>query len=447
MIAFTLDIADTRFWLTAVLAIFALNAITESRLRSLAWAAANLGFLSVLLGSRILPLLAGLLIVHLCLHAIAADRGRRLPIKLAAATTLCLFLLHKLPFHAYQLRDFIDALFEIRFLIPALGAAMLMLIAWAIVRRRLQFDSLILLGAAWVVVALIRRYPPDFQQIEFDHARRVLGTIGFSYVALRLVEVFRAVHERQHAAPGFAALINYLVPFHMLGAGPIQAYSEFASQPRVPDPLTPLEVMNSLERIAFGLFKKYVLATSIQTLFLTDFATFGPYTFVEVQFFFLWLYLDFSAYTDIAVGVGRLMGVATPENFNRPYLARNMVDFWERWHISLSLFIRRNLYIPIFATLMRRGTPPHPLMGSTVAFTISFILCGLWHGLNVNFLLWGTIHALGLVIANAYNYVLQQRIGSRGMKTYRANPLIRAISTAVTYEFVAFSMLVLFFPR
>ena len=95
------------------------------------------------------------------------------------------------------------------------------------------------------------------------------------------------------------------------------------------------------------MFKKFVLANALEAAFLTAFRARGPYFFLEVQLNYLWLFLDFSAYSDIAVGIGGLLGVATPENFNRPYLARNSIDFWERWHISLSQFIRRNLFIPI----------------------------------------------------------------------------------------------------
>ncbi len=117
--------------------------------------------------------------------------------------------------------------------------------------------------------------------------------------------------------------------------------------------------MYAFDRIASGLFKKYVLANLIKRLFLTDYRSAGLYVLLEVQLTFIWLYLDFSAYSDVAVGVGRLMGVATPENFNRPYLARNIIEFWERWHISLSQFIRRNIFIPdpaCFTAVDRRPT-------------------------------------------------------------------------------------------
>ena len=122
----------------------------------------------------------------------------------------------------------------------------------------------------------------------------------------------------------------------MLAAGPIQSYDDFAAQPALPSALRPVEALAAFERIAAGLFKKYVVANLVLQLFLTDYRSAGPYVLLEAQLTYIWLYLDFSAYSDMAVGVGRLLGVATPENFNRPYLARNVIDFWERWHISLS---------------------------------------------------------------------------------------------------------------
>ncbi|MFV2034882.1 MAG: MBOAT family O-acyltransferase, partial [Halocynthiibacter sp.] len=200
------------------------------------------------------------------------------------------------------------------------------------------------------------------------------------------------------------------------------------------------------ERITLGLFKKFVLAYAIQSTFLTDFEAGGIYFLLEVQVFFLWLYLDFSAYSDIAVGIGRLLGVATPENFNRPYLARNAIDFWNRWHISLSQFIRRNCFIPIQLHLTRATDGRRPLLVASVAFMISFVLCGLWHGLTLNFLLWGVIHALGLVVANLWRAYLTSKLGTKGVKKYLEDVRIKWLARLLTYEFVAFSLVVLFFP-
>ncbi len=274
----------------------------------------------------------------------------------------------------------------------------------------------------------------------------VLSTLGFSYVALRMLEMLRAIQEQRHKVPSLASTINYLLPFNMLAAGPIQSYDDFVaksisvSQPDFESTLA------GFERIARGLFKKFVLAYFIQKLFLTDFQVDGVWFFIEVQLFFLWLYLDFSAYSDIAVGIGRLLGVNTPENFNKPYLARNVIDFWERWHMTLSGFIRRNLFIPVQLFFARRSHGRHPLLPASVAFLVAFILCGLWHGLTINFLLWGLIHACGLIVANLYRNFLKQRLGTKGLKQYQANKLTLWLARLATYEFVAFSLVVLFVP-
>jgi D-alanyl-lipoteichoic acid acyltransferase DltB (MBOAT superfamily) len=152
---------------------------------------------------------------------------------------------------------------------------------------------------------------------------------------------------------------------------------------------------------------------------------------------FLWLFLDFSAYSDVAVGLGRLMGVATPENFNRPYLARNVIDFWDRWHISLSQFIRRNVFIPIQLGLMRRTEGRRPLLIASVAFSVSFLLCGLWHNFMTSWLAWGAYQALGLIVCNAYKDFLTRRLGRQGVKRYLANPWYRVLAVFATYQFSA----------
>jgi D-alanyl-lipoteichoic acid acyltransferase DltB (MBOAT superfamily) len=384
MTDYQIDISDPLFWVTTLLAIVLLAPLTGRFSRRGVWAMINATFLVALTGSWSAVILGSALVVHILLRAAGAGRGGRAFLILLSLGTLGLFLVHKLP----------------------------------------------LIGLGSVEV----------------HAKGALLAIGFSYVAARLVELLRAVWEGRHHAPDLPSTINYLLPFHMLAAGPIQSFDEFASQPDVPEPLQARDVLAAVERIAFGLFKKFVLAYAIHRLFLTDFASSGVYFVIEIQMFFLWLYLDFSAYSDIAVGVGRLMGIATPENFDRPYLARNVIDFWNRWHLSLSYFIRRNLFIPIQLLLMRRTEGRRPLLCASVAFTVSFVLCGLWHALTINFLIWGAVHAAGLVVVNLYRFWLNARLGAEGMKRYNSNRWIRAVAIVLTYEFVALSLLALYFP-
>ena len=202
----------------------------------------------------------------------------------------------------------------------------------------------------------------------------------------------------------------------------------------------------AIERIVFGLFKKYVLANLIERAFLTGFRAPAPYFLLDLQFNYLWLYLDFSAYSDVAIGIGSLIGVATPENFNKPYLARNVIDFWERWHISLSQFIRRNIFTPLQLTLMRRTDGRFPLLAASIGFTVSFLLCGLWHKPNLPWLLWGGYQAVGLIVCNLHRAFLLKKLGRKGLNRYLANPWIRRASIALTFEFAAVGVLIVTYP-
>lgn len=266
-----------------------------------------------------------------------------------------------------------------------------------------------------------------------------LSGLGFSYMALRLLDELSFVRDRG-GAPSLLEHINYLVPFHMLTAGPIQAFADYRTQPAVPEPPSFRESLGACERIALGLFKKLVLAHLLERLCLTGFRSNGWYFVLEVHLFLPWLYLDFSSYSDIAVGVGRLLGLRTPENFDRPYLARDMVDFWQRWHISLSQWIRRNVFVPLQMALQRRFTEQSPLVTSSVTLLFAFGLCGLWHMVSWRYACWGLMHAVGVVLANAAQARGTRKLGRAGYLAYRKRLLPRIIGIVLTFEFVAWSL-------
>jgi alginate O-acetyltransferase complex protein AlgI len=382
-----LDLYGVRFWLFVPISVLILNSLVNPAVRRWAFALINLGFIGLYLGWNTVSLVAALLILGPVLRLMRPGRPGSALSLLVWSGTLALFVLHKRP-------DLLVAR------LPAL--------------ERLEL---------------------------------VLVTIGFSYVALRLYELGRAVREGRHEPPGFAATVNYLLPFHMLAAGPIQAYDEYVSQPAIPPPLNISQSLDAFDRIASGLFKKYVLANLIQRILLSDYRTKGLYVLVEAQLTFLWLYLDFSAYSDVAVGVGQLMRVATPENFNRPFMARNIIDFWERWHITLSLFIRRNVFFPVQLILMRWTDGQWILVAASLAFTLSFLLCGLWHQVNLRWLSWGAFHAAGLIVCNIYRNRLTKRLGGRkGVSRYMANRWIRLAATVVTFEFNVAAVFIVTYP-
>lgn len=319
-------------------------------------------------------------------------------------------------------------------------------ISQLLVRDRFRVAACVSLALPTAGLFLLNKFPALAFLDPSHTVINVLAIIGFSYVALRIVDLLRNVYERSSDPPSLPDTINYLFPFHMLAAGPIQAYSDFVPLSLPTFSLAPVQTLRAVERIAFGAFKKYVLAMLLQRVFLTGFTIPGWYMVWEAQVFYIWLYLDFSALSDIAVGIGALLGIATPENFNCPYFARNLIDFWGRWHISLSLFIRRNIFIPIQLWMVRRTGGARPILCASVAFTIAFALCGLWHQGTFRYLMWGLGHALGLVATNIYRDQLMKRIGSKGVKKYLANPWIRIVASIITFEFVAFSLAFISIP-
>lgn len=421
-----IDFFEPGFWCFLAVAVLVLVPIVSPVLRKWAWAAINLAFLTLVLGlpdvqhvwrllkqdafgeaaatvgaSGLVWACAGVLVAWMALQAVERRRWGKLPLALASLVLLVLFVIHKIPAETLYDSD--------------------------------RFRELLM--------------PAGLTSGRIQPLRSVLAAIGFSYIALRMVEALRLTHEGRCPAPDLPSTINYLLPFHMLSAGPIQGYADFVAQPGVSPPLSASDALRGVERIAHGLFKKYVLAAGVEASLLTHFTAPWPYLGVETLFYYLWVYLDFSAYTDITVGAGRLMGIATPENFNRPYVARNLIDFWDRWHMSLSRFIYRNLFVPVQLSLLRRTGPQAALWCASAAFSVSFLLCGLWHELNLRWVLWGAMHAAGLVTVNAYRAGLQKLLGREGFNRYREHRGIRLAAIILTQVFVAVSLLVASWPR
>jgi alginate O-acetyltransferase complex protein AlgI len=145
--------------------------------------------------------------------------------------------------------------------------------------------------------------------------------------------------------------------------------------------------------------------------------------------------LDFSGYSDMAIGFARMLGVRLPENFQWPYLATSVRDFWQRWHISLSLWIRDYVYIPLGGG---RGGAGRRVINALVAFA----LCGLWHGPAWHFVAWGLYHGAGLTVSATYRAGLG-RLGARLGAVLDHTPFL---AWAVTFAFVMAGWLLFFYP-
>jgi D-alanyl-lipoteichoic acid acyltransferase DltB (MBOAT superfamily) len=386
----SVDLSAPLFWAFVAVGVVALRTVTVPQVRRVIWVAINVSFVAALVGFQST---AAIVVYVVGVHCAAkeADRLNRYP--------------------------------TMRVLV--LGAA----------------------GLLTLVLFLLRKLaPPDFQHSLLSTTGLILAAVGFSYIALRASELLRAGAEHRLYTADWLDSMNYLLPFHMLAAGPIQPWDEFAKQPTLPADLDIGNAVYGIDRIVGGLFKKFVLARAIELAILTGFRAPWPYVLVEAQFYYLWVYLDFSAYSDIAVGTGRLMGIETPENFNKPLLAQNIIVFWERWHITLSHFVRRNIFIPIQLNLMRRSEVLRPALAASVAVGAAFIGVGLWHGVAWRYVIWGILHAMAVLCCIVYRTLLTKRFGRKRIAAYTSHSAYRVLATIITFEFVAFSLVFLVHP-
>jgi alginate O-acetyltransferase complex protein AlgI len=220
----------------------------------------------------------------------------------------------------------------------------------------------------------------------------------------------------------------YVSFFPQLVAGPIVRASEFIPQLYNEFHLSRREFSHSLFLISKGLIKKIIISDFIATNFIDRvFDAPAVYSGFEnlmaVYGYGLQIYCDFSGYTDIAIGVALILGFRLPVNFNSPYKAANLADFWKRWHISLSRWLKDYLYIPLGGN--RKGK-----IRTNINLLITMILGGLWHGADLKFVIWGFLHGIGLVFNSLWNSIFGGR--SKG------GLFGRAIAVFMTFNFVSF---------
>ena len=233
--------------------------------------------------------------------------------------------------------------------------------------------------------------------------------LGISFFTFKAITYLIGVKRREvEVQKRFFDLALYISIFPQLIAGPIDRYRNLL--PQLHGRKLSFELFSSgVQRFVMGLFKKVIISSPLAYVadqaFNSPSESLGfPLAWLGAVCFTLQIYYDFSGYTDMAIGVGRMLGFQFMENFNFPYLSRSVREFWNRWHISLSTWLRDYLFLPIaFAT--SRNLKKERYLGIRVnhiiyilATLITFVLCGFWHGAAWNFVIWGLIHGIMLSI-------------------------------------------------
>ncbi|MCK6615642.1 MAG: MBOAT family protein [Ignavibacteriaceae bacterium] len=228
----------------------------------------------------------------------------------------------------------------------------------------------------------------------------IIQPLGISFYIFKalsyLFDIYLEMHEPEES---FFDFFLYLSFFPAVLSGPIDRAGDFLTQIKNPLPFTNATIAKAVFLISMGLLKKNLIADYISINFVERvFDEPARFTGVEnllaVYGYTLQIYCDFSGYTDMAIGIGMLMGFKMMDNFNYPYKAVSVTDFWRRWHLSLSAWLQNYLFKPI-----QIGLRSFKIWGNAVAILITFTLCGLWHGASYNFIIWGLLHAFFMVFS------------------------------------------------
>jgi alginate O-acetyltransferase complex protein AlgI len=241
---------------------------------------------------------------------------------------------------------------------------------------------------------------PNLLMVAFESSllQGVAVPLGISYYTFKLIHYGVERNRGRFKDVGIAEFFTWLFLFPIFTAGPIELLDHF--QKSRSQEFDHDLFYEGVGRIFIGMIKKFVIVGLVLQFFLMDGETsasmykqLGTVGVLELWIFFVFLflsfYLEFSAYSDIAIGASRLFGITIIENFNWPILAKNMSEFWRRWHMSLSGWCQRYVYMPVIA---RTRNPYY-------AIFFTFLTIGMWHAVDFNYLSWGLYHGMGVAIA------------------------------------------------
>jgi alginate O-acetyltransferase complex protein AlgI len=241
----------------------------------------------------------------------------------------------------------------------------------------------------------------------------ILLPLGISFFTFQQISFLIDIYRGKSLKYDFLSYCLFVTFFPQLVAGPIVLPNEMLPQfhDKANGNLNYKNLNKGLYLLAIGLAKKIIIADSIATFADVGFDTMTSLTMFEAWLtslsYTMQLYFDFSGYCDIAMGVGLMFNIKLPQNFNSPYKSTNIRDFWRRWHITLGRFLTNYIYIPLGGSRVGEGKTLRNLL-------IIFIISGIWHGAGWNFILWGLLHGIAIVIHRTWcnkGYSMNKFIG------------------------------------
>lgn len=267
--------------------------------------------------------------------------------------------------------------------------------------------------------------------------------IGLSYMAFRLSYLVIEVRNNVVRMPTLSEYLGFAFFLPTIMIGPISPFSmhqgslDASAEKGVP-------VARALVRIVVGFTKFFFLANLANQLSYAGIFVDGrPHEVTDLAvasvFYYLYIFCNFSGFCDMAIGLAALIGIRVKENFDNPFVARNVKEFWNRWHITLSEYVRNVVFTPVSTGLIRRLGVRHANLAISIAIVAVFLVIGVWHGLAAHYILFGLAHAAAMIVNHYYTIWMKAKLGAAGYRRYNDNPYVNAAAIVVTFVYVSLS--------
>lgn len=340
-----------------------------------------------------------------------------------------------------------------------LPTALFLLLGYVLLTVQYHSSNRYSLGIAVALVVLVFVVLKRYTIVRFIPSFPIqYSVVGLSYLLFRLIHLLVDVRQRAITClPGPLGYMNYMCFFPSLLSGPIQRFQDFEGQEVASTQYeqTRDSVERALSRIILGFLKVLVVCGLLMRThyFPSEFlawtrlagspleASWVIRYAVACIVYTVFLYLNFSGYMDIVIGLAALFGFKLPENFNQPFRSTNFLDLWSRWHITLSEWFRFYLFNPLLKHLARRYPAPRvlPYLG-VMAFFITFVVMGLWHGTTPIYLVYGLLLGLGVSSNKLFQVYLQAKQGKHAYERWRQRRLVGLFARSLTISYFAMAL-------
>lgn len=331
------------------------------------------------------------------------------------------------------------------------GLAFIVFIFWQLIVVRLYFDYRRVqnknhggIFTLFVIMSILPLMIVKVQPLLAENTTLV-GFLGISYLTFKATTMVMEIRDGLIKEYNSVEFVNFLLFFPTISSGPIDRFRRF--QKDVKNPLDPAKYVELLNRgifyIFLGFLYKFIIAylidihwkTPLEGL-LIQHIDFNTSLIGYMYAYSMYLFFDFAGHSLFAVGVSYLLGIKTPMNFNKPFLARNIKDFWNRWHMTLSFWFRDFIFMRLVFFLTKKKWFKNKFTIAYIAYFVNFFIMGIWHGLHWYYIVYGLYQAAIIVLFDIF-----ERINKK-YKFYPKNKITYVIGMIITFNFVCFGFLI-----